>query len=680
MAWPSAAAATSAARLAVPSLPPRLAMAVVTVGAALFGWAGVLLIDPSNEGLSDCWGVDGIFLVAAALGWAQGPGRRWRGLLCYGVGAAAGFLVGGSVAGAGLDWLILRIPGNAAAGLCYVVLSQRGRPAGSFIPRNAEEAFRLMLVILPAPMVGMALGAYPATGLGGSGDLHTDLWGLARQFSALAVTANVVIPFFFRSTWRPAGSRTRWWFIPVFLVVASGAVTVPRLLPELPLAWLFIVPAALAGLLFPVRAAALAGFALVMIFVMLPYQRFPGPIQDATISPEILADCMHGFLSNIALTIAVFRENLMCLRVEAADRARTERARHELLDGVIQSISHGLLLADPEGRVTISNDAAERLVGTAIPDRVSSQWARSAHLQAADVMRVLDTPSWEAVLKPRPQQRFRGEVVVDSPSTATRRVSLTSQMLTIGADRLSLILFRDITAAHQRQQELETFAGTVAHDLKGPLTAMVAWMEAADDEFETGAAASGQDMLERAREAVFRMQALIDDYLAYAVTRGGVLTLTEVPLALVVAEIVDVYAGDGEHSATSFEVDVPHVLHADAALTRQLMANIIGNGVKYARDGEAAYLRIRSVDDAPGWAQVQVADAGRGLEPGDEERIFAEFSRGTRDAGSVAGIGLGLALCHSIVTRHGGRIWAENNDWGGATFRFTMPTVEAAQP
>ena len=111
MAWPSAAAATSAARLAGPSWPPHLAMAVVTVGAALFGWAGVLLIDPSNEGLSDCWGVDGIFLVAAALGWAQGPGRRWRGLLCYGVGAAAGFLVGGSVAGAGLDENVTIYPG-----------------------------------------------------------------------------------------------------------------------------------------------------------------------------------------------------------------------------------------------------------------------------------------------------------------------------------------------------------------------------------------------------------------------------------------------------------------------------------------------------------------------------------------------------------------------------------------
>lgn len=70
---------------------------------------------------------------------------------------------------------------------------------------------------------------------------------------------------------------------------------------------------------------------------------------------------------------------------------------------------------------------------------------------------------------------------------------------------------------------------------------------------------------------------------------------------------------------------------------------------------------------------MHVADEGRGLRPGDQEHIFGTLTRSDKDADAVAGIGLGLSLCHGIVTRHSGWIRAENNEWGGATFLFTMP-------
>ena len=62
-----------------------------------------------------------------------------------------------------------------------------------------------------------------------------------------------------------------------------------------------------------------------------------------------------------------------------------------------------------------------------------------------------------------------------------------------------------------------------------------------------------------------------------------------------------------------FDVDVEHVVHADAALTRQLFANLIGAGVKNHRPGHLAYVLVRSADEAPGWAEVAVSDRGAGL-------------------------------------------------------------------
>ena len=161
-------------------------------------------------------------------------------------------------------------------------------------------------------------------------------------------------------------------------------------------------------------------------------------------------------------------------------------------------------------------------------------------------------------------------------------------------------------------------------------------------------------------------------HLAFTVAREGLLRLGDVPLAELVREVADSYPRDS--LAPTFDLDVTHTSRADIALTRQLLSNLVGNAVKYTRPGQRPRIELRSHDDVePGWVQVVVADRGVGIQPGDEQRIFDAFSRSDKDAEQVAGTGLGLALCHSIVTRHGGRNHADSNEHGGATFRFPLP-------
>ncbi len=173
------------------------------------------------------------------------------------------------------------------------------------------------------------------------------------------------------------------------------------------------------------------------------------------------------------------------------------------------------------------------------------------------------------------------------------------------------------------------------------------------------------------------MCGLIDEYLAFTVAHKGALTLAPVPLRPLVEDIAALYGGTDR--AVRLVIDTPHVVRADAALVRQLFRNLIGNAVKYSRPGEGTSVLVRSLPATAGGVRVEVADHGRGLQPGDEERIFEAFARSAKDADAAPGIGLGLSLCATIVARHGGAIGAAANDWGGATFHFTLPLTDATR-
>jgi two-component system sensor histidine kinase KdpD len=106
---------------------------------------------------------------------------------------------------------------------------------------------------------------------------------------------------------------------------------------------------------------------------------------------------------------------------------------------------------------------------------------------------------------------------------------------------------------------------------------------------------------------------------------------------------------------------------ADAALLEQVFLNLLENAAKYTRSGTPLAISARRVENG---VEVAIADSGDGVPLGFEDKIFEKFERMVR---SVSGMGLGLTICRGIVDAHGGRIWCENTEGGGATFRFVLP-------
>jgi len=125
----------------------------------------------------------------------------------------------------------------------------------------------------------------------------------------------------------------------------------------------------------------------------------------------------------------------------------------------------------------------------------------------------------------------------------------------------------------------------------------------------------------------------------------------------------------GHPLTVNIPADLP-LVSFDPLLIEQTVTNLLENAIKYTPSTSSIDIAASITD---GSVLVEVADNGPGINPGEEERIFDKFVRGSSATG---GIGLGLTICKAIITAHGGRIWVEHRPEGGAIFRFTLPAPE----
>jgi signal transduction histidine kinase len=231
----------------------------------------------------------------------------------------------------------------------------------------------------------------------------------------------------------------------------------------------------------------------------------------------------------------------------------------------------------------------------------------------------------------------------------------------------------DVSALHAREAELTAFAGVVAHDLRSPLAAVAGFIELLELDLH-GAGAGVGDTVTRIRAGVDRMRQLIDDLLVYATARDKPLRLEPVPLDSVIDQVVAERTAHLPAGPARPEVvrDPLPVLHADAAMVRQMMDNLIGNAVKYTVPGQPARIRITSDRLGEGWTRITVADRGIGIPADQRASVFDPFHRAHPEQ-PYAGTGLGLAICRRVADRHGGSISLDDNPPGGTCFHIVLP-------
>lgn len=223
--------------------------------------------------------------------------------------------------------------------------------------------------------------------------------------------------------------------------------------------------------------------------------------------------------------------------------------------------------------------------------------------------------------------------------------------------------------------DLEEFASIAAHDLRSPLTTIGGFASLLADS-SGGLTAENQLLVDRIVRGVDRMQALVDDLLAYAKV-STVAAPAPVDCGGLVDEVVSLL--DADISATHAQLRVAPLptVEGDDSQLRQLFSNLIGNAIKFRRPDAEPLVEIDAEHQSRGWL-FTVSDNGIGIDPRDQDRVFKMFQR-LHPSDRYTGTGLGLAICRRVVENHGGRIWIEASPSGGTSFRFTLPAPSAAR-
>jgi PAS domain S-box-containing protein len=224
-------------------------------------------------------------------------------------------------------------------------------------------------------------------------------------------------------------------------------------------------------------------------------------------------------------------------------------------------------------------------------------------------------------------------------------------------------------------KDLESFSYSVSHDLRAPLRAIDGFSKIFEDDYGSHVDDEGRRLLTVVRDNSQRMGVLIDDLLAFSRLGRQPLSSEQVDMKSLAAEALgDVRAADpGIDTSAVVILDLPAAT-ADPALLKQVWVNLLSNALKYTSTRETPRIEVGflAAESAHDHVTYFVKDNGVGFDMRYYDKLFGVFQRLHR-IDEFSGTGVGLAIVHRLVTRHGGRVWAEAELDKGATFFFSLP-------
>jgi PAS domain S-box-containing protein len=379
-------------------------------------------------------------------------------------------------------------------------------------------------------------------------------------------------------------------------------------------------------------------------------------------------------------------------RLEDLVSRRTEEieSANRFLDSIIENIPHIIFVKDAASLHFVRfNRAAEALIGYAKSDLIGKgDWDFFPPAEArAFVQRdreVLAAGHLVEIEEEPIHTRDRGVRYLH-----TKKLPVLDEN---GRPRYLLGISEDITERKEREREilelnanlgqraaqladanreLEAFSYSVSHDLRAPLRHIQGYVELLASTVSAQLSEKGRRYLQVINDAAGEMGELIDDLLAFSRMARTEMHRTRVDMALLVRECLQGLEMAIGPRNVQWRIDALPAVVGDAAMLKQVWANLLGNAVKYTRPRDPAVIEVGATRAANAPVAFFVRDNGVGFDMEHTRKLFGVFQRLHR-AEEFEGTGIGLATVQRIVSRHGGRIWTQAAPDRGATFYFTL--------
>ena len=367
-------------------------------------------------------------------------------------------------------------------------------------------------------------------------------------------------------------------------------------------------------------------------------------------------------------------DHTLAFIVDVTERRRTEEElglSEERFQKIFEHSNDAIFVIDPpRDRIVDVNDKACRMLGYS-RDELLATPISAIH---PDEMPALMAFA-ESVL--REGHGATNELTCLTKRGETLPSEMSASVVEIGGQPHMITLVRDISARKRAEQateertaELEAFSYSVSHDLRAPLRAIDGFSRILLEEYGDKLDPEANRLLDVIRSNTSNMGRLIDDLLAFSRLGRQEMNPTTIDVRELAAAVMDELKSANTNPDVQEHIAELPPVRGDRAMIRQVFVNLLSNALKFTSTRDAAVIEIGHMV-ANGEDVYYVKDNGVGFEMQYADKLFGVFQR-LHTPDEFEGTGVGLAIVHRIIQRHGGRVWAEGKVNEGATFFFTL--------